>query len=222
MKIIIVGGGKIVHFLTKSFLSKGYDVTIIHEDHEYCKKLSRKHPKTTIVHGKPSNPVILEDAGAFYSDALIAVTLQDPANLIVCQIAEKMYQIPKTFALVNDPKNIEIFNKLGVTKVISTASIVSSMIEQKVLLEDMINLTPIEEGKLALVEVVARPEHPMINQTMENLQLPEDSLVGCIIREGRAIIPRGKDEILTGDRLVVLCLPEVQSQVMKTLLGRVE
>lgn len=222
MKIIIVGGGKIVHFLTKSFLSKGYEVTIIHEEKEYCKMLSRKHPKTTIVHGKPTNPKILEDAGAPYCDAIIAVTLQDPENLVACQIAEKMFQVPKTFALVNDPKNVEIFNDLGLTKVISTVSIVSSMIEQKVLLEDMINLTPIEDGKVTLVEIVAQKEHPMINKTLENLELPEDALVGCIIRDGQVIIPGGKDQILTDDRLVVLCLPEIQSKVMKTLMGRVE
>lgn len=222
MKIIIAGGGKIVHFLTKSFLSKGYEVTIIHEDEAYCKMLSRKHSNTTVVHGKATNPKILEDAGAPYCDAIIAVTLEDPENLVACQIAEKMFQVPKTFALVNDPKNVEIFKKLGLTKVISTASMVSSMIEQKVLLEDMINLTSIEDGKVTLVEIVAQAKHPMINKTLENLDLPGDALIGCIIRDGEVIIPGGKDQILTDDRLVVLCLPEIQSKILETLMGRVE
>jgi trk system potassium uptake protein len=95
MKIIIVGGGMKVHFLAKSFISKGYDITIINDDIEYCKKLSRTH-RANVVNGDGSLPEILEDAGIEYTDAVIASTPDDPTNLVICQLASKLYEVPKT------------------------------------------------------------------------------------------------------------------------------
>lgn len=65
MDIIIVGGGKEVHFLAKSFISRGYNVTIVNNDEEYCKKLARMN-KADIVYGDGTKPYILEDAGVAY------------------------------------------------------------------------------------------------------------------------------------------------------------
>lgn len=222
MRIIIVGGGKIVHFLTKSFVSKGYDVTIIHNDHEYCRKLARKHPDILVVSGDGTNPKVLEDAGAPYTNAIIAVTLNDSENLVVCQVAQRLYQVPKTFAMVNDPRNVEVFKQLGVTTVISTAQIISSMIEQKVFLEDIINLTPIEEGRVALIEIEVQRDYPILDRTLAELDLTKDAIVGCIVRGEEAIIPRGDTMILAGDKLIVLALPRSQSKVLKALSGRVD
>lgn len=222
MRIIIVGGGKIVHFLTKSFASKGYDVSIIHNDEKYCQKLARKHPDTVVIHGSGTNPQVLEDAGAAYTNAIIAVTLNDPENLVVCQVAQNLYQVEKTFAMVNDPMNVEIFKKLGVTTVISTAQIISSMIEQKVFLEDIVNLTPIEDGKVAIVELEIQKDYPVLNKTLAELDINKDAIVGCILRNEEAIIPRGDTKIQEGDKLIILTLPRSQSYILKVLSGRVD
>jgi len=221
MRVIIVGGGKIVHFLTKSFVSKGYNVTIIHEDKEYCDRLAKKHPATVIC-GDGTKPETLEDAEAAYASAVIAVTLNDPENLVICQVAQKLYHVSKTFAIVNDPRNIEVFKKLGVTAVISTAQIISSLIEQKVFLEEIVNLVPIEEGKVALLELEVKEEYPIVNKILSELNLTTDAVIGCILRNDEAIIPRGDTEIMLGDKLVVLTLPRSQSIVLKALSGKVD
>jgi K+ transport systems, NAD-binding component len=108
MKIIIVGGGNNVYFLTKVFISKGYDVTIINSDKEECIKLARIYNIVT-VHGDATKPYILEDAGAAYTDLVISLTGKDQNNLVICQISEKIFRVKKTFAVVNDPNNVEIF-----------------------------------------------------------------------------------------------------------------
>ncbi|SKC69298.1 potassium channel family protein [Maledivibacter halophilus] len=221
MNIIIVGGGKEVHFLAKSFISKGYNVTIVNNDEEYCKKLARMH-RADIVYGDGTKPYILEDAGVAYSDMVIALTPKDPDNLVICQIAEKIYKVKRTFAIVNDPKNIEIFKKLGVDTVISTSNIISSLIEQKVSIDDINNLIPIEEGKLAIMEIEMNKEYPIISKKLSEISLPKDSIVGCIIRNNTAIIPRGDTDIKEEDKLIILSLPMVQSDVLKTIRGRVD
>ncbi len=221
MNIIIVGGGKEVHFLTKSFVSKGYNVTIVNNDEEYCKRLARLH-RADVVYGDGTKPYILEDAGVAYSNMVIALTPKDPDNLVICQIAEKIYEVKKTFAIVNDPKNIEIFKQLGVDTVISTSNIISSLIEQKVSVDDINNLIPIEEGKLAIMEVEINNGNKNIHKKLSEISLPKESIVGCIIRNSGAIIPRGDTSIEVGDKLVILSLPMVQSDVLKIIRGRVD
>lgn len=221
MNIIIVGGGKEVHFLSKSFISKGHNITIVNNDEEYCKKLARIH-RTDVVYGDGTKPYILEDAGVAYSDMVIALTSKDPDNLVVCQIAEKIYKVKRTFAIVNDPKNIEIFKKIGVDTVISTSNIISSLIEQKVSIDDINNLIPIEEGKLAIMEIEINKECPVISKKLSEISLSEDSIVGCIIRNNTAIIPRGDTDIKEEDKLIILSLPKAQSDVLKIIRGRVD
>jgi len=221
MNIIIVGGGKQLHFLTKSFVSKGYNVTIINHDAEYCKKLARMH-QANIVHGDGTKPYILEDAGASYSEMVIALTKEDPHNLVICQIAEKMFKVKKTFAMVNDPMNIEIFKKLGVGNVICTADIISSFIEQKISIDDITNLFPIEEGKVAAMEIEINSDFPIIDTKLKDIEFPRDATIGCIIRGGQAVIPRGDTIVEEDDKLIILCLPKVQSEVLKTIRGRTD
>jgi trk system potassium uptake protein TrkA len=214
MNIIIVGGGKKIHFLTKSFISKGYNVTIVNDDYEYCKKLDKMHD-ANIVYGDGTKPYILEDA-------VIALTPKDPDNLVICQIAERMYFVKKTFSIVNDPENIEIFKKLGIDTVISTSDIISALIEQRVTIDDINNLVPIEEGKISIMEVEVNSDNPVTGQLLSEVKLPEDSIVGCIIRGSSAVIPRGNTKILEDDKLIILSLPEIQSEVLKVIRGKVD
>ena len=176
MKVIIIGGGKVVYFLAKTFLSKGYEVTIINRDQDYCERLAKKL-RATIIHGDGSDPYFLEDAEALKADAVAALTPNDPDNLFICQLAEQKFKVPKTFALVNNPTNEWIFQKLGVTKVISTTSIISSLIEQQVTVDDVTNLFPIDEGKVTVTQVVLTEESPVLGRSLSEVSLPYDCLL---------------------------------------------
>lgn len=218
MKVILVGGGKVVYFLAKTFFSKGYEVAIINEDRVYCEKLAKKLPATVIC-GEGSDPYFLEDAGALQADAVVALTPDDPDNLFICQLAEQKFQVPKTFALVNNPTNEWIFQELGVTKVISTTSIISSLIEQQVTVDEVTNLFPIEEGKVTVTQIVLTAESPVLGKSLKEINLPYDSILGSVIREEEVIIPRGDTKLLEGDKAVVIASPENQADVFKVLLG---
>ena len=221
MNIIIVGGGQAVHFLTKSFVSKGFSVTIINNNKDYCRKLAKKH-NATVVFGDGTKPYVLEDAGAAYSKLVISLTKSSAANLVICQIAKKIFKVEKTFAIVDDPKNIEIFRLLGVDTVISTAEIISSLIEQKVLIDDITNLIPIEEGKVAMMELEVKDEYPVANKLLNEIDIPNDAVVGCIIRNGNPVIPRGNTYVVPNDRLIILSLPSVQSKTILSIKGKLE
>jgi len=219
MKVLIVGGGKLVYFLTRALISKGYSVTIINRDAEECKWMSRRL-KATVVYGDGSDPQILEEAGSHSTDVMLAVTPNDQDNLVICQLANLRFHIPRTLAVVNDPENEEVFRKLDITA-ISTVGILSSLIEQKAGFDQIINLIPLSEGKINVTEVELTKDSPVAGKALVDIAMPENSLIASILRGGRPIVPRGATLLLPGDRLIAITLPENYGRVLRMLTGDV-
>lgn len=221
MNIFIIGGNKEVYFLTKVFISKGYFITIINQDQEFCKKMSRSF-KVTVVVGDGSKPYMLEESGIAYADMVIALTENDSDNLVICQIANKIYGINRTFAVVNDPENIDIFKKLGVDTVISTSFIISLLIEQMAVVDDIQNLMPIGDGRVEVMEVDVDKSYAIVNQMIKDIPFPSDAIVSCILRGASTIIAKGDIIIEANDRLIIMSDSKVQSDVLKLIRGRID
>jgi len=218
MNILIVGGGKLAYFLSRTFISKGYAVTIINRDRAECTWLARSL-KATVVYGDGSDLQILEEAGAGTTDTILAVTPNDQDNLVICQLGRLRFKVLRTLALVNDPDNEEVFRKLDITTAFSTTRIISSLIEQRTVFEEITNLIPVGEGKVNITELVLKENSPIIGRPLRDIILPENSLIAVVLRESKPIVPRGATELQTGDRLIVMTLPENYGQVLKTLTG---
>lgn len=194
MNILLVGGGKIIYFLSRSFLSKGYRVTVINNDRDDSTWLAR-NVKATIVYGSFSDPQILKEAEADTADAVVALTPNDQDNLAICQLAEMSFHIPRKLALINDPDNESIFTQLGITTVFSPVKILSSLIEQRFSFEGITCLLPVEEGKINITGVVIQDTFPVVGKKLSDIQLPEDSLIAYILRNDTPLVARGGDSI---------------------------
>ena len=218
MNIIVVGRGKFVYFLARTFLSKGYKVTIINNEKTECRWLARML-KATVVHGEGSSLQILEEAGAETADAILAVTPNDQDNLVICQLADMYFHVKKTMALVNDPDNEEIFSKLGISAAFSTTRILSSLIEQRTGFENIINLIPISEGKVNVTEVTLEKNSPSIGQALKDIGLPESSLIASLMRRDHLIVPSGSTILEEGDKLITITTPENIGKVISILMG---
>ena len=218
MKILLAGGGKLVYFLARTFQAKGYAAIIVNPDLEECQWLA-KRLKSLIVHGDASDPRILEEAQAETMDVSLAATARDEVNLAICQIAESLFGVPRTMALVHDPEQEEVFIKLGVKGAFSITHILSGLIERRVETEGVVNLVPLGEGKINLTEIALPLSAPVAGKALRDVDMPPDSLVTCIIRQGHTIIPRGDTEIHGGDRLVTLTAPENHAKVIRLLTG---
>jgi trk system potassium uptake protein TrkA len=216
MNILVVGGGKIAYFLVRTFTAKGHHVTVIDRDQEEGIQLARRL-KATIVNGDGSDPQVLEEAGAYTVDVLLAVTPNDQDNLVICQLADKWFHVPRTLALVNDPDNEEVFQKLGITSAFSTTRILSSLIEQRTSFEGITNLIPVAEGRINVTEIVLNDSAYVVGKSLSTIEMPPHSLIAVIIRDDQTIIPRGLTVLQAYDRLIVITLPENHGQVIKML-----
>jgi trk system potassium uptake protein TrkA len=217
MKALIVGGGKTLYFLCRSFAAKGHEVVVINRDRGECVELARQ-VTATVVCGDGSDPKILMEAGAMRADVVLAVTPNDQDNLVICQLASLQYGVPRTLALANDPENAEVFEKLGVPA-FSTTHIIGSLIEQRASLEQITNLIPVGEGRVNVTEIVLNPESPQAGKHLKDIDLPENALVAVVIRDNRPVVPRGANQLLAGDRVVLITLPENHGAVLKAFTG---
>ncbi len=217
MKVLIVGGGKTLYFLCRNFSARGYDVVIINRNPEECVQLARQLP-AAVVCGDGSDAETLKEAGAMEADAVLAITPNDQDNLVICQIASRLYKVPRTIALTNDPDNVPIFEKLGVSA-FSIVQIVSSLIEQHASQEQILNLLPVAEGRVNVTELVLDTESPVVGKQLKDIVLPENALIAVVIRDNAPIIPRGANDLRAGDRIVVITLPENHGPIIKYLTG---
>lgn len=220
MNIVITGNRNEVFFLIKSFLKDGHDLTYISKDEETCRKISKTYEKCNVLYGDPTNPNLLEEGEVYLADLLIASEEYDPDNLIICQIAKKIFSLEKTLAIVNDPKNIEIFKTLGVDIVVSTTNTIFSIIEKKISVEEINNIINIEDQKASIIEIIIGNDNKIVGQNIVDLKLPKLSLIGCILRDDKAIIPRGDTKIRALDKVIVIMLDEAKNEVLNLLRDR--
>lgn len=221
MKILIVGGWKKADFLTKSLLEKKHQVVIIHDDHSYCQFLARTYG-VPVVCGDGSEPYILEEADINGYDVVIALTPKDEDNLVICQLAKKQFNIKKSFAIVGNPKNVQIFKKLGIDTVISSAYVASNIIEQMATVEEISNYIPLDNGQVGLMEIFIKENSSICNKIISNIDFPKEAIIACIIRGFNTVIPKGDTKILPQDKLIILSSPEIQNKIIKFISERSE
>ncbi|NYT00349.1 MAG: TrkA family potassium uptake protein [Methanocellales archaeon] len=219
MYIVIVGGGRIGNFLARTLSKEGEEVALIESDKDICQSLAEKLD-ILIINGDGTDSKYLEDAGAKKADVFVAVTGEDKVNLVSCQMAKKNFDVHRTIARVNEPKNESVFESLGIDVAISSVTAVSMIIKNAVTSGELTTLLTLKEGNVELVELHVPEESPAINRTIKDLSLPDECILTAIIRHGHLIFPRGRTVIEVGDLIVALTTAEHVDELKKMILGK--
>lgn len=217
MNILIVGGRKKADFLLKSLITKNHNVTVIHDDYKYCEALSRKYDASVIC-GDASKNYILEEANISDIDILITMTPKDADNLVICQLAKKIYRVKKALTTVSNPKNAELFKRLGIDNAVSSTCVVSDMIEKMATVNDIYDILPIENGQVSIMEISIRSSYPVCNKLIKNINFSHDAIIGCIVRGSNSIIPKGNTKILQDDKLMIISYSQEQEDIISAIV----
>ncbi|ABR31110.1 potassium transporter TrkA [Thermosipho melanesiensis] len=216
MKVVIIGGEKIAYFLAKSFSSKGYKTYLVNKDQKLCEDFARDL-KAVVIHGDATKKKLLEQLDIEEEDIIVVLTNKDKENLIITQFAKKIFGVKNIVTLVNNPDNIELFEKLGITAVVSTTTMLQKAVENLLFGKELEEFLAIEEGKLSFLKVDIPENSQAIGKFLKNLNLPHECVVGGILRKGEVIIPHGNTQIKAGDRLYIVSLPTAQTEILKIL-----
>lgn len=213
MYIIVIGGGKVGYYLTKTLLSYKHDVVVIEPQKELCERLANQL-NIRACNGDGTSIDKLDEVNASEADVLVAVTGSDEDNLIACQIAKNNFSIKRTIARVNNPKNIDVFIKLGVDIAVSNTSLIADAIEQEIDYAGMKTLMMIKNGKIALIETVVADTSKACNKSLKDINLPRDSILVSIIRDEEFIIPKGDTVLMRGD-VVIAATSKKNQEILK-------
>jgi trk system potassium uptake protein TrkA len=113
-------------------------------------------------------------------------------NLTLCYIARMQFQVPRTIARVNNPRDAWLFDeKFHVDVAVNQADILASLIQEEMSLGDMITLLKLRRGNYSLVEEKIPAHAQAIGMAIKDLRLPEHCVIAAIIRKGEVIVPRG-------------------------------
>ncbi len=221
MRVILIGGGETIetiYYLARHFDRRGYRVTIVNPNPAEAQMLSRRVRATVLV-GQGSDPAVLEEAGARRADVFLSLSPYDPENLVACQIAQRLYGVPRTMALVNDPDNEEIFHQLGIPLVFSATRVIGDLIEGHTVFDEITHLFPAAEGQVHVTEVELPEDAPAVGKRLQELDFPRGSLVAAVIRSGQVILPDGASHLQAADHLILITLPESHEEVLRALAG---
>lgn len=216
MKTIIVGGGKVGYYLTKTLSEQQYDISVIEVDHEASQYFANTLD-VPVVWGDGTNTQNLLKAGIENCDTIIAVTGRDEVNLIVCQMAKRLYNVAKTVAKVNNPKNVVTLKTLGVDITVSSIDSIIKIMEREVDNSRLKELIPLNNGKAAVFEVII-PENYVFNGKMiSDIKMPDSCNIISITRGDEFIVPRGKTKIMSNDVLLIVSSVTVANEVIRML-----
>lgn len=222
MKIAVAGGRDEADFLIGLLLMGKHKIVAINGDMSCCEHLAGLYDAVTVIYGDPCKEYVMDEAGVKGFDIVIALREKDADNLEICQMAKRLFSIKKTVCTVKNPKNVEIFELLGVDRAISATYMLAHYIEQASVIEDLVRVMPLENQKVLVNEIKVNSDCPAVDKRIADMKLPFNTIISCIIRDTEVIVPNGQNRIMAGDRLVVMTTPQSQKEAVKAILGNEE
>jgi trk system potassium uptake protein len=218
MYIVIAGGGKVGANLTKSVLDLGHEVTLIEQRRERFERLEEEFEHHVQL-GDATELFTLERAGiARPPDLVVAATGDDEDNMIICQIARERYGVEKVIARVNDPRNQEHFDLLGISPTVSATSIILAMIEHEVPEHGLIHLLELRKENLEIVEVQLDADSPCVGKEISRIRMPSGARLITVMREGQAQMADGETQLKAGDQVLAVLEPGKEEELRRVLL----
>ncbi len=218
MYIIVVGGGKVGYYLTKTLVHEGYEVLLIEKNAAKCETYTDRFG-AVVMNGDGAEAAVLANAGTARADVVIAVTGDDEDNLVICQMAKHKFKVNRTIARVNNPKNEELFRMLGIDVTVNTTNLMLSLIEQHIPDRHFIHLLALRHADLAVVEGSVSDDSVIAGRTLSEVRLPDETSLVAVIRQGEVIIPTGTTRLLSGDDIIAVTRRNAEEALRRLLMN---
>lgn len=210
MKVVICGAGQVGKSIAAYLSEEGSNVTIIDQSPELVASVNETLDVSGII-GHASHPDILQKAGIADADMIIAATYSDEVNMMACQVAYSLFNVPMRIARVREPNYLKeewagLFQRdhMPIDALISPELEVARSITDRIRAPGAYSIIPLVEGRVQLVSVICKPDCPLLRTPLKHLTplFPDlATVVLLIIRGEERIIPTGEDEMKVGDEV---------------------
>lgn len=223
MKVIICGAGQVGFGIAERLSAETNDVSVIDQSAQLIQTISDTLDVRGFV-GHGSHPDILHQAGAEDADMIIAVTLYDEVNMVACQVAHSLFNIPTKVARIRSQSYLQehwrdLFSRtnMPIDVIISPEVEVGEMVLRRLALPGAFDVMSFAEGQIVVVGVHCGEDCPVVDTPLVQLTelFPDlNAVVVGIVRDNHIFVPRSSDQLLVGDDVFFVAERE---QVERTL-----
>lgn len=210
MRVIVCGAGQVGSNIARQLAREGNDVTLIDQDPDLARKIGDELDVRTMV-GHASHPDVLENAGAAEADMLIAVTHSDEVNMVACQVAHSLFDVPKKVARIRSQQYLQPIwadlysrDNLPIDVITSPEIEVANAIARRLKVPGAFDTVSFADGKVQVIGVRLDENCPIVNTPLRQLTelFPDLNIVVVgIYREGKMLVPSSNDQMFSGDEV---------------------
>ncbi|MBQ4317080.1 MAG: Trk system potassium transporter TrkA [Clostridia bacterium] len=208
--VMILGASRISYYLAKRLINSGNRVIIIDNDEQVCKIFADELPDAVVICGDGASQELLLEEGLGSTDAFVALTGMDELNILISIFASSQ-NVPKVISKVNRNELASMADKLGLDCIVSPKNIVSNVlaryaraIKNSQGTNSIETLYKLMGGSVEALEFNVSKDFKGLKTPLKDMALKPNILIAGIIRGRKSLIPGGNDEILSGDRVVVI------------------
>jgi len=212
MYVVICGGGKVGWNLARELIEKGNEVTLIEQERRRYLMIEEEL-EHAVQYGDATELWVMERAGIQRAELVIAVTGDDEDNILICQIAKEKYLCDRTIARVNNPRNLQHFALLGIQPAVSATDLILRLIEHEVPQYGLVHLLDLPAERLEIIEIEVTPEAPAASKRVQDIAIPDGSLIISVLRDGQGFVPKADTVIEAGDEVLLVLDPGLEAAI---------
>ncbi|NND04439.1 MAG: Trk system potassium transporter TrkA [Acidimicrobiia bacterium] len=213
-KVIILGSTRLARRTAMLLCEEGVSTTLIDQDADRVRQVATNNSKVVAVHGDPTDPKVLKSEGVENTDAVLALTGWDEINILGCLVA-KATGARKTVARFHRLDLVKILPGVGIDSGVSSRLAAANEILRFVRRGSIYTVVTFRDSAAEAIEIEVQPTSPAVGQSLANIHLPHEMIVGGIVRGDEVLVPLGDSVIKAGDHLIVIALPEAFAELEK-------
>ncbi|MDA1127628.1 MAG: TrkA family potassium uptake protein [Chloroflexi bacterium] len=216
MYVVIVGCSESGYHLSKALIAGRHEVVVIEKDLGRFQLLSEELGSIALL-GDGTDEVTLKRAGVTRADVVASLTGVDATNLVISQITKHIFKVPRTMALIKDPKNEPIFHEVGIDVVVNSTHLVLASLEEGVPGRPLVHLMNLRVPGMELVSITVPEDSNIIGKRLSEIELPPNSFISLMIKKSGATLPTGRSVVEPEDELVAVT-PTGEEQILYDIL----
>jgi trk system potassium uptake protein TrkA len=199
--VVIFGAGRIGLATARVLCQQGIRVRLIESDPRRASEIADEIPAVRVFQAAGIDPDFLERERIGMSDAAVFAMRDDAKNYYAATLA-KLHGVQSTIAIVHDAVSTEVFERAGVDVAINPRLITAEEIVRFARDPRTKQVAMLEQDRFEVLDITVRPESDLAGKRFRDLPTT-GSLIGAVVRDGRAIFPHGDDVLQAGDRAII-------------------
>ena len=203
--MMILGGSRIGVQIAQA-LQDDVNIKLIDYNADKAYRLAEMLDRTLIIHQDGRDTDAMMEEGLANMDAFIAVTGRSETNILTAMLAKQM-GVKRVIAEVENMNYINIANSVGVDTIINKKIVTASNIFRFTMSTDVLAIKCLTGSEAEVLEFIVKPNSPATKTTIGQMGLPEDVIIGGIVRGDRVFIATNDMQINAYDRVVLFAMP---------------